>query len=332
MGWRDRAGDQARGRACRQVRSRRAGPRAGGGACGFIVYGAGLTRILRPCPQSPQPPPLPGFGTRGQLRGPRARGGGLKWKYAPGRGGRGAGGGPTSRDRGPRAQPGRRVPGARGGGGRADAQPGPSSGVDRRRVDRSLGSGTADKCGRGRSSAGPQAECTAGGAGHHVLQMPLQPWAPTRLAMPAISADRLPEGARPLRERAGQWAEQLAAVVPVLDAWSPAWRGSLPRIRPSLLLLCSVCLWPHPPDPPPARLPSAPGASSDHTSLQMATGACPPAHPASISPRSSVSLGTCTCSPIPLPRPQLEAALLPSPPPETQRRAPPCRPHPARGP
>nr|CAI9690322.1 unnamed protein product [Rangifer tarandus platyrhynchus] len=208
MGWRDRAGDQARGRACRQVRSRRAGPRAGGGACGFIVYGAGLTRILRPCPQSPQPPPLPGFGTRGQLRGPRARGGGLKWKYAPGRGGRGAGGGPTSRDRGPRAQPGRRVPGARGGGGRADAQPGPSSGVDRRRVDRSLGSGTADKCGRGRSSAGPQAECTAGGAGHHVLQMPLQPWAPTRLAMPAISADRLPEGARPLRERAGQWAEQ----------------------------------------------------------------------------------------------------------------------------
>lgn len=48
---------------------------------------------------------------------------------------------------------------------------------------------------------------------------------------------------------------RLAAVVPVRDARSPAWRGPLPRIRPSLLL-CSVCLWPHPPDPPPARLPS----------------------------------------------------------------------------
>lgn len=91
MGWREPAGDQARGRARRQVRSRRAGPGAGGGARGFIVYGAVPARILRPCLQSPQPPPLPGFGTRGQLRRPRARGGGLKWKYAPGRGGAGGG-------------------------------------------------------------------------------------------------------------------------------------------------------------------------------------------------------------------------------------------------
>lgn len=77
-----RAGSQARGRSRRQVRPRRAGPGAGGGARGFIVYGAGPARIFRPflhTSAAPEPAPLPGLGTRRE-------GGGLKWKRTAGRG------------------------------------------------------------------------------------------------------------------------------------------------------------------------------------------------------------------------------------------------------
>lgn len=65
---------QAQGWSRRQVRPRRAGPGAGGGARGFIVYGAGPARIFRPFLHSsvaPEPAPLPGPRTHGQQRWPR---------------------------------------------------------------------------------------------------------------------------------------------------------------------------------------------------------------------------------------------------------------------
>lgn len=61
---------QARGLSRRQV-PRRAGPEAGGGARGFIVYGAGPACIFGPFLHSsaaPEPVTLPGPRLYGQLR------------------------------------------------------------------------------------------------------------------------------------------------------------------------------------------------------------------------------------------------------------------------
>lgn len=78
-----RAGRQARGRSRRQVRPQRAGPGAGGGARGFIVYGAGPARIFRPFLHSsaaPQPPPLPELGLAGSRAGSGRGAGGRRFK------------------------------------------------------------------------------------------------------------------------------------------------------------------------------------------------------------------------------------------------------------
>lgn len=109
-GWAERQGasGQARGRSRRQVRPRRAGPGAGGGARGFIVYGAGPARIFRPFLHSsaaPQPPPLPARGLAGSCAG-RGRGaGGRRFKMEM-RAGAGRAGADVQRPRA--ARPGRR--------------------------------------------------------------------------------------------------------------------------------------------------------------------------------------------------------------------------------